>query len=714
MKTFQSIILAVALAALAAGNAFAQQTGTWTGTNGATWNTTDTNWSGFVIADPWVAGGTKGFVSTAIFAGSGSANVSGAVWANKLNYTASSGTFTINGSTLSMASGEINVTNGGTLTINTSIANSLVSKNGAGNLNLTASNTFGGATYLAAGITTLSHNNALGTSGSVYTEGYGNNTGLRLSGGITVSGKTLYAGGNGLSLGQLNVNDGTTNTWAGAIRANGATRIGVSGTPNGRLNLGGNITQLNNPELQLMSQAADSTISVTGTITLSSSSTLRILAAGGNGVTRLGSTGNTLGLLKVDVGGKLIADVANTFDSAAVLQLGSSGNDVDATGSVDLNGYSQIVGGLRSGNLAAGETLSSNATRNITSATAATLTVNQTNNSLYDGTITGAIALTKNSAGTLTLSRTNTYTGATTVSAGTLALSGGGSLSTNSALNLSGATSRYDISAITASGITNASLAGVAGSVVNLGSKNLDIGADNTSTTFAGTITNTGSLTKRGTGTLTLSGANTYTGATTVSTGSLLINGDQSAATGVLSVASGATLGGSGIIGGATTISGNLQPGNSPGILTFSDGLTLESTAVTTMEINGTTLGSQYDRIDVVGSLIYGGRLTLSLGATFTEVGQYTFNLFDFSSSSGSFSTVELIGFYNGSLTNNSGVWGLNSGNDTWRFSQGDGLLTLDVVPEPSTYALLVLSAVGLAALMIRRRRLHLKACDIG
>jgi len=66
----------------------------------------------------------------------------------------------------------------------------------------------------------------------------------------------------------------------------------------------------------------------------------------------------------------------------------------------------------------------------------------------------------------------------------------------------------------------------VAGSVVNLGSKNLDVGGNNTSTTFAGTITNTGSLTKSGTGTLTLSGAsaNTYNGTTTVSAGTLVVS----------------------------------------------------------------------------------------------------------------------------------------------------------------------------------------------
>jgi autotransporter-associated beta strand protein len=139
------------------------------------------------------------------------------------------------------------------------------------------------------------------------------------------------------------------------------------------------------------------------------------------------------------------------------------------------------------------------------------------------GQLTGSKQLIKNSAGTLTLSGSNNYTGATTISNGTVALSAGGSISINSALDLAGATASFDIAGLTASGSTNASLAGVAGSVVNLGSKNLNVGGNNTSTTFAGTITNTGSLTKSGNGTLTLSGANAYTGTTTVNAGTLVV-----------------------------------------------------------------------------------------------------------------------------------------------------------------------------------------------
>ena len=62
-----------------------------------------------------------------------------------------------------------------------------------------------------------------------------------------------------------------------------------------------------------------------------------------------------------------------------------------------------------------------------------------------------------------------------------------------------------------------------------------------------------GGLTKRGGGILTLGGANDYTGPTTISNGLLVINGYQAAATGNVSVGSGAALGGIGTVGDTST-----------------------------------------------------------------------------------------------------------------------------------------------------------------
>ncbi len=77
---------------------------------------------------------------------------------------------------------------------------------------------------------------------------------------------------------------------------------------------------------------------------------------------------------------------------------------------------------------------------------------------------------------------------------------------------------------------------------------------------------------------LLLSGANSYLGTTTVDDGTLIINGNQSAATGTVTVKAGAALGGSGRIGGAVTLQsgGKLKPGDTgggiPSQLTIIDG----------------------------------------------------------------------------------------------------------------------------------------------
>ncbi len=69
------------------------------------------------------------------------------------------------------------------------------------------------------------------------------------------------------------------------------------------------------------------------------------------------------------------------------------------------------------------------------------------------------------------------------------------------------------------------SLNGVSGSKVILGTGNLTLGGNNTSTTFAGNISGTGGVTKVGSGTQTLSGSNSYSGATTVKAGAIVTKG---------------------------------------------------------------------------------------------------------------------------------------------------------------------------------------------
>ncbi len=78
--------------------------------------------------------------------------------------------------------------------------------------------------------------------------------------------------------------------------------------------------------------------------------------------------------------------------------------------------------------------------------------------------------------------------------------------------------------------------------------------------------TNTTSVAKSGAGTWILGGNNTYTGTTTVSAGTLRVDGSIHAGSAV-SVSTGATLGGSGTIGGLVSGAGLVSPGASAGIL---------------------------------------------------------------------------------------------------------------------------------------------------
>jgi autotransporter-associated beta strand protein len=129
----------------------------------------------------------------------------------------------------------------------------------------------------------------------------------------------------------------------------------------------------------------------------------------------------------------------------------------------------------------------------------------------------------------------------------------------------------------------------------------------NTTLTVSGVISGSGrQLTKRGPGWLILSSTNTYTGPTVVNGGKLSVNG--SLASGAVTVENGATLAGTGTIGGPTTIQngGTLSPGNSPGILTFTNGVTFDSGSTLDWDLIGNTAdpsqrGTAYDGINLTG-----------------------------------------------------------------------------------------------------------------
>ena len=139
----------------------------------------------------------------------------------------------------------------------------------------------------------------------------------------------------------------------------------------------------------------------------------------------------------------------------------------------------------------------------------------------YAGNISGIQGLTKLGPNTLILTGSNTYTGSTTISAGTLQMGVANALSNSTPVTIrSGAALDLDDHSLSV-----ASLAG-AGSVTSsaAGAVILTLAPTAGSTTFSGVIQNGSgmvALILNGTGTQVLAGSNNYTGGTTVSDGTL-------------------------------------------------------------------------------------------------------------------------------------------------------------------------------------------------
>src|SRR5260370_1164687 len=111
-------------------------------------------------------------------------------------------------------------------------------------------------------------------------------------------------------------------------------------------------------------------------------------------------------------------------------------------------------------------------------------------------------------------SAANTYSGSTTIAAGTLNANASSALGDESATN----TLIFTGGTLQAGGtITSPSTRGVTLTSTGL------IDTNNNSVSIAGVIGGSGGLTKSGTGTWTLSGLNTYTGVTTISAGTLAL-----------------------------------------------------------------------------------------------------------------------------------------------------------------------------------------------
>jgi len=190
---------------------------------------------------------------------------------------------------------------------------------------------------------------------------------------------------------------------------------------------------------------------------------------------------------------------------------------------------------------------------------------------------------------------------------------------------------------------------------------------------------------KTGAGTQVFAGNNTYTGTTTINAGTLVVNGTHTWG-GLVTVGSSGTLGGVGAIDGTTDVNGILSPGNSPGTLTFTGDLNLNT--------GSTYLLEGGDLVAVDGTMSLNDDWTLSLsGLDFIDGGSTT--IFTFGTLSGS-----------PDLSPTFDTTGLSFTPTSLNLSQSGNSIVLNgvsVIPEPSTL-ILVISSLS-AFFLFRRRR---------
>ena len=249
---------------------------------------------------------------------------------------------------------------------------------------------------------------------------------------------------------------------------------------------------------------------------------------------------------------------------------------------------------------------------------------NIVNNHLIDFDFTNAMTLAapisgtgnieKLGSGTLILTGDNSYSGSTTISAGTLQLGNGGATGS------------------------------IIGNVTDNGTLAFD---RSDSVTFTGSISGTGAVTQNGTGTVTLTAANAYSGGTNFNAGILAVASDANLGTGVLTFNGGTLEALAGITSGkavilnpgggtfladtgtVSTLSGNISGSGSftkagPGELTLTGSGTYGGTAITagTLRIGaGGTTGSIVGNVADNGTLAFDRSDSVTFGGIISGTG---------------------------------------------------------------------------------------------
>ncbi|EAZ1388241.1 autotransporter outer membrane beta-barrel domain-containing protein [Salmonella enterica] len=347
-------------------------------------------------------------------------------------------------------------------------------KQGAGTLILNAENTYTGGTTISGGTLVATNVDALGSGDVTDDATLELNTGGTFDNAISGSGQVVKSGDETLTLSGTNSYTGGTTISGGTLVATNVEALGsgdVTDDATLELNTGGTFSNTISGSGQVV-KSGDDVLTLSGTNSYSGGTLISDGTLVASNVEALG-TGDVTddAVLELNTGG----DFDNAISGSG--QVVKSGDET-----LTLSGSNTYTGGTTiSGGTLVASNVEALGTGDVTDN--AVLELNTGGD--FDNAISGSGQVVKSGDETLTLSGSNTYTGGTLISDGTLVASNVEALGT--------------------------------GDVTNNATLELNTGG-----TFDNAISGSGQVVKSGDDVLTLSGANSYSGGTLISDGTLV------------------------------------------------------------------------------------------------------------------------------------------------------------------------------------------------
>lgn len=510
-------------------------------------------------------------------------------------------------------------------------------KIGAGELLLSAANTFTGDMTVTGGTLSLSGGSALADS-----------VDLILADGTTVNVQTSEVVGSVAS-----VTGGTVALGANSLTLSGAVSTSFAGNVTGGTSSGFFVNFGNTTTMTGDSTMTGTMGTVGGTMIMAAGATTAAIQVGGTGATGVFTTNGgalasnaelvnlstatiningseTIGSIEqasggtINVAGGATLTVNGTTNAFNLTGASTIGNDVLGAGTLNVTGGTTTVGA--GGNVATATTIGAGGTVTNNGAMAGVGNAGSFTNNGTAGALTNTGAGTGSNTGTLAslthsssalFTNTNVITGNVTVNSGTVTLSGASNIGDASTVTVNNGILNAGVAdtiggLVANGGTTNVSaqltmgeLSGTAGSIATTGTGALIVGdSDAVDSSFGGVISGAGFLQKVGTDTLTLTGANTLSGGVTVTQGTLALTGGGGLANGPITIDPAGSLTTDGdAFGSAVTITNNGLPAAvaAPFGLMLTDG---GDETIAAMSGNGTT------------NLSSGSVLTLNSGAS--------------------------------------------------------------------------------------------------